>query len=680
MKLFDVHCHLQDPQIIDKAPKLISTAVDSGVVHFAVNGLSEKDWHLVKEMGERYPSVVPCFGLHPWYVAERSSQWFDTLKEFFENTPSAAVGEVEVFQQQLELAKTLKRPASVHCVRAYGDLLEIMKSKGPFLHGILLHSYLGSAEMVPEFAKLGAYFSFSGFLMSLKGQKAKKILKAVPSERILLETDAPDALPKLEISSLYFVDGDPSLAKEIYAQGENATCGLGTVSDGSRNALTLSKETLNHPANIHNVLTYVASLLDMSKEELAELSYRNAVRLFSFEGSELVSHSPNRRWMYEKEQVTKHATVLKNIAKTVASFSITKPSSSSQVFVNEDIISNILVRLPAEILLTNMRCVCQRWYNVIQNPVFIVEHLRLLRTGLLIQSINHPFSSHFVEIRESSIKSCIDFDFPGKIMAGHDGLLVFKDAKDNKSLHVANPVTKQQEKLPLLTFPYDVTSLKCGLARVASTGEYKAVITYKVGKFKQRFQQMVTLGSDKSWRWIDTSHVDSTAQRTFDFAPFCIGGFIYWCFCKNPYVVVLDVATEKVHQVPVPECCVSITSTYLSMGNSLSMILRDAVEMQLEVWILTDMKEGEWVDLYRINLEPERHMISDMFGMENIVLSPFAWMNNGELLILRVESNFWPFISCNVKTGEIRFVELYCDVAQQTRRVHVNSLVSWRVQ
>ncbi|XP_021895378.1 uncharacterized protein LOC110812819 isoform X8 [Carica papaya] len=233
MKLFDVHCHLQDPQIIDKAPKLISTAVDSGVVHFAVNGLSEKDWHLVKEMGERYPSVVPCFGLHPWYVAERSSQWFDTLKEFFENTPSAAVGEigldkgsqgkkinfvdqVEVFQQQLELAKTLKRPASVHCVRAYGDLLEIMKSKGPFLHGILLHSYLGSAEMVPEFAKLGAYFSFSGFLMSLKGQKAKKILKAV--------------------------------------------------------------------------LTYVASLLDMSKEELAELSYRNAVRLFSFEGSELVSH------------------------------------------------------------------------------------------------------------------------------------------------------------------------------------------------------------------------------------------------------------------------------------------------------------------------------------------------------------------------------------------------------
>lgn len=50
---------------------------------------------------------------------------------------------------------------------------------GPFPSGVMLHSYLGSAEMVPEFAKLGAYFSFSGFLMSMSEKKAKKMLKAV---------------------------------------------------------------------------------------------------------------------------------------------------------------------------------------------------------------------------------------------------------------------------------------------------------------------------------------------------------------------------------------------------------------------------------------------------------------------------------------------------------------------
>ncbi|MBA0832754.1 hypothetical protein Goarm_017122 [Gossypium armourianum] len=230
MKLFDAHCHLQDPRILNKAPKLISTALDSGLLNFAVNGVSEKDWHLVKEMGDNYPSVIPCFGVHPWYVPQRSPNWFTTLKEFFETTPSAAVGEIgldkgskgreidfndqiEVFRQQLELAKELKKPASVHCVRAFGDLLHIVKDIGPFRDGLLLHSYLGSAEMVPEFVKSGAYFSLSGYIMPMKVQKAKKMLKTV--------------------------------------------------------------------------LDYVANLLEISKEELAEISYKNSIRLFSYQGSKV---------------------------------------------------------------------------------------------------------------------------------------------------------------------------------------------------------------------------------------------------------------------------------------------------------------------------------------------------------------------------------------------------------
>ncbi|KAL0735665.1 hypothetical protein Bca4012_011875 [Brassica carinata] len=306
MKLFDAHCHLQDPRILSKAPQLISSAVASGVSYFAVNGVSEKDWNLVKEMGVKYPSVVPCFGIHPWYVAERSPQWFETLKSLFESTPTAAVGEigldkgskgreidfsdqVGVFRQQLELAKELNKPASIHCVRAFGDLLETTKSMGPFPAGLILHSYLGSAEMVPEFAKLGAYFSFSGFLMSMSEKKAKKMLKAVPSDRILLETDSPDALPKLESGSLYFVEGDPSLSEEGNSSHDlDSAPNEKPNASGGSGSMKLPKETLNHPANIHTVLEYVAGLLDMKNEELAELSYRNAVRLFSYSGSKLL--------------------------------------------------------------------------------------------------------------------------------------------------------------------------------------------------------------------------------------------------------------------------------------------------------------------------------------------------------------------------------------------------------
>ncbi|XP_021726358.1 uncharacterized protein LOC110693541 isoform X2 [Chenopodium quinoa] len=306
MKLFDAHCHLQDPRILSLAPRLIRSSVDTGIAHFAVNGVSEKDWHLVKQMSESYPCVVPCFGVHPWFVPERTTNWFTILREFFESTPTAAVGEigldkgsrgkqidfddqVEVFRKQLELSKELKRPASVHCVRAFGDLLDVMKATGPFPDGVILHSYLGSAEMVPELTRLGAYFSLSGFLMSMKSQKAKKMLKAVPSDRILLETDAPDALPKSNLGDLYFVEGDPSFPPELQALGENPHLRANSnVLEVEKETSELPKEMLNHPANIHNVLTYVASLLEMSKEELAGLSYSNAIRLFSYEGSKVL--------------------------------------------------------------------------------------------------------------------------------------------------------------------------------------------------------------------------------------------------------------------------------------------------------------------------------------------------------------------------------------------------------
>lgn len=310
MKLFDSHCHLQDPRISNVVPKLIRTALDNGIVYFAVNGISEKDWPVVKEMSDCYPCVLPSFGIHPLFVAERTPNWFNTLKDFFDANPCAAVGEIgldkgtrgkkvdfadqiETFQKQLQLAKELKRPASVHCVRAFGDLLPVMKSLGPFPAGVILHSYLGSAEMVPEFAKLGAYFSFSGYLMSMKESKAKKMLKSVPADRILLETDAPDGLPKCDkLDSLFYIEKDSSPPEDHNAQVENAAPIDGSSSNNTccdaKSSSAVLNETLNHPANIKTVLAYVASLLNVSQEELAELSYENASHLFSYKGSKLI--------------------------------------------------------------------------------------------------------------------------------------------------------------------------------------------------------------------------------------------------------------------------------------------------------------------------------------------------------------------------------------------------------
>ena len=79
----------------------------------------------------------------------------------------------------------------------------------------------------------------------------------IPSERKLLESDAPDAMPNSELGSLFLVDEDPSLPQEFLAQGRSSASNVSIPSDNqsfsSRDASTLSKDMLNHPANIHNV-------------------------------------------------------------------------------------------------------------------------------------------------------------------------------------------------------------------------------------------------------------------------------------------------------------------------------------------------------------------------------------------------------------------------------------------
>ncbi|XXG85062.1 hypothetical protein AAC387_Pa11g0227 [Persea americana] len=276
MKLFDAHCHLQDPRIFDSAPEIIRAALLCRILYLAVNGITENDWDKVKQMGEQYPSVIPNYGLHPWYVVGRSPNWLESLRRYIEDTPAAAIGEIgldrsplakgidyqqqlEVFKPQLELAKEIGRPVSVHCLDAFDDLIPIMQDIGPFPAGVILHSYSGSAEIVPKLAELGAYFSFSGHNMNADKEMEKQVLKLVPLHRILLETDSPDGLPN---------------------NMSHACCASRTLS-------MPTNQTYNQPSNVHIVLNYIASLLEMPKEELAQISYSNSIRLFSYPGSKV---------------------------------------------------------------------------------------------------------------------------------------------------------------------------------------------------------------------------------------------------------------------------------------------------------------------------------------------------------------------------------------------------------
>ena len=184
----------------------MAAAQTESIARMVVNGASEADWPDVLALARRFPQVIPSFGYHPWYVKERTARWRENLAEYLEQVPSA-IGEIgldrwrqdydaaeqeEVFQWQLRLAAERNLPASIHCLRAWGKLLDILRREPRPACGFLLHSYGGAPELIPELTRLGAYFSLPGYFAHERKARQRETFRHVPADRLLIETDAPD--------------------------------------------------------------------------------------------------------------------------------------------------------------------------------------------------------------------------------------------------------------------------------------------------------------------------------------------------------------------------------------------------------------------------------------------------------------------------------------------------------
>ncbi|MFP4013545.1 MAG: TatD family hydrolase [Chitinispirillaceae bacterium] len=209
--MFDTHCHLQDERISAEVEGVISRAARSGIRRMLCCGTREQDWAGVSELASVYEEVCGAFGLHPWFIATRSPDWLQSLEKYLTYSPGAAIGEIgldhtweprndqdqaEVFIQQLDLARELKRPVSIHCRKAWGDLLKILQKRGGLENGGAIHSYSGPPDLIHVLEKLNCHISFSGSILNPRNKRAQNSLSQVSPERLLVETDSPDLLPK----------------------------------------------------------------------------------------------------------------------------------------------------------------------------------------------------------------------------------------------------------------------------------------------------------------------------------------------------------------------------------------------------------------------------------------------------------------------------------------------------
>lgn len=213
--LYDAHNHLQDERLDPWRKQIITMLPQTGLAEMIVNGSCEEDWPAVAELARQHAFIRPAFGLHPWYVKERTSKWATMLRQLLLDHPHAVVGEIgldrwienpdidaqlECLQTQLALAVEFDRPATIHCLRAFGLLEETLRQCTLPRRGFLLHSYGGPAEMIPGFVKLGAYFSLSPYFGHPRKAAQLAVFKAVPLDRLLAETDAPDMWPPDELN------------------------------------------------------------------------------------------------------------------------------------------------------------------------------------------------------------------------------------------------------------------------------------------------------------------------------------------------------------------------------------------------------------------------------------------------------------------------------------------------
>lgn len=260
----DAHNHLQDERFAGRQDELLAAARSAGIRRMVVNGSCEEDWPQVSALAHRFPDVViPAFGIHPWYVHQRTSDWERRLVECLDAVPSS-VGEIgldrwkkdlpwegqeEVFSRQMAIAAERNVPATIHCLQAWGRLVELLEQGTRPACGFLLHSYGGSVELVDRLAALGAYFSLPGWFARDGKDRQREAFRHVPRERLLIETDAPDQ--------------SPPDAEILHALTDAST-----------------GRPLNHPANLPAIYAFAARLRAEPVEQLTRQIRINFRRLF----------------------------------------------------------------------------------------------------------------------------------------------------------------------------------------------------------------------------------------------------------------------------------------------------------------------------------------------------------------------------------------------------------------
>lgn len=208
--IFDTHAHYNDEAFHGDRDEVLSGLRTRGIGN-VVNICSDLDSVAeTLELLEQYPWMYGAAGIHPTDTAPLTEENFQTVIRALEHPKMLAVGEIGLdyywdtperdiqkawFERQLELARQVGKPVSVHSRDAAKDTLDIMKAHNSGEIGGVIHCFSYGIELAREYLNMGFYLGIGGVLTYKNGKKLKEVAEYAPIDRLVLETDCPYLSP-----------------------------------------------------------------------------------------------------------------------------------------------------------------------------------------------------------------------------------------------------------------------------------------------------------------------------------------------------------------------------------------------------------------------------------------------------------------------------------------------------
>jgi TatD DNase family protein len=209
VRLVDAHCHLDDQQFADDLEAVIARAADAGVRVIITAGADVESSRAAVALAQQYENIYAVVGIHPEHAAAFDDAALNAIRALASERKVVGIGEigldfywqnnpprekqVSALIAQLDLAAELGKPVVIHDRDAHAELMEILaRRRAP--RGIL-HCFSGDLAMAQRAIDLGFYISFAGNVTFKNARQLQEIARALPLERIVVETDAPYLSP-----------------------------------------------------------------------------------------------------------------------------------------------------------------------------------------------------------------------------------------------------------------------------------------------------------------------------------------------------------------------------------------------------------------------------------------------------------------------------------------------------